>query len=126
MKKGLILLLSTLCLYSSSLCFGWEVPERFKDYKTKGIKYHLEDREINGYWYKIMGYNLDKDLYFEVLEFYEEIQEHPSYYFFDENNNDVFDDPKELIIDNEIDGLNGNEIRNIKPYELKEPDSEIG
>ena len=74
-----------------------------------------------GAHFKRIDYNLDEDNYFEVTEFYYlykvergdtsfNDKKEPLAYYFDLNNTNYLDKRIEYWVDEEMDGLNGNEV----------------
>jgi hypothetical protein len=123
MKKSL---LSLLLIFNVSVLRGalnniprFQLPERFKDYKSHELLPE-EQGTINGNPVLAKFYNVDGDGKPDVAEFYpitsydpqtDQIAttDNPVLYNFDLNGDDQFS-YDEILLDENMDGLNGNEI----------------
>jgi len=95
------------------------IPKRFENYQTKAHMLASHNIYINEYFLHVQPYSLGEHGKPDVEEVYEilgsnengnimNISEHPLFYNFDLNNNGRFED-EEILMDEEGDGLNGNE-----------------
>ncbi len=89
------------------------VPKEFKNYREKGTKIEEYDFMFAGMYVRHISYDLDGDGDRDVGELYlNPVKEgdEPIIYGFDENDNDSFQ-VEEAYVDEEMDGINGNEVR---------------
>lgn len=137
MKNLIKILIPTLLLNFTSPVLGFDFPERFKEYKTKGVCVGGEVIQYDKGGGRIAiekWYTIDDDPDVEVKEiyFYKSFEEllldkklefkyrkKPFVYWFDLND-DGSREAHEVLIDNSKDGINGNEYwYQIKPYSPK-------
>lgn len=130
MKKLTNLILG-LTFISSSLFSQEFLPEKFRDYKEKGKELFPEGVPLinsSNLLYKIRLWDVDQDSLEDVVEFYLvtgysskglKTLSNPRYYYFDLNENHI-PEQDEWLLDEKMDGLNGNEeLIYYKPKKLK-------
>ena len=95
-------------LLAQELPIKFNIPKRFENYKKGFQIYH------NNYYYaetswNVITYDIDGDKIPEVQEMYLTGEKHPTMYCFDIDRSMYFE-PEEILWDDAMDGLNGNEI----------------
>ena len=89
------------------------VPKEFKNYREKGNKVEETDFMYFGIYVHNVGYDLNGDGQMDAGELYVNPMkegDEPFMYGFDVNSNGSFQ-VDEVYIDEEMDGINGNEVR---------------
>ena len=122
MKKLTVLLFAGLfgisSLLSQELPKNLGIPKKYENYR-EGIKAPCVDFYLGEHLVHNHRYDIDNDRVVDVSELYPVmgfnelgqtlITEHPIFYGFDINNNQNFE-PDEILYDEAMDGLNGNEV----------------
>lgn len=114
MKKISLTLCSLLLAVSANA--KSMVPEKFKNYRTTYKNKSAEIKNAGNKLYLVTHYDMDGDNMSDISEYKPckningriWVSPHPTFYYFDINGDKQYSD-YELLMDKEVDGLNGNE-----------------
>ena len=116
----LTLLIGTGFVFSQQIPKKFDIPQRFENYLTKGIRGPPIKVFMNGEFLEAISFDINFDRLPDVIEFYSiphKKGKSPLYYAFDKNGDYLINLKSELIVDPDEDGLgNGKNEMWLKRY----------
>jgi len=107
---GLLMLSSSCGFYRipAEVLNQFNIPKKFENYLSNKVNLELTV-EAKGMVFSVYIYDTDKDGRNDVVEVISPLSTSPMFYLFDINGDGDFEDDGETILDEYMDGLNGNE-----------------